>query len=75
MNPLAVVGDADQLAAPLLDITSIRRGQRIDAVFQQLLDDAGGPLDDLAGRNLVDDSAGNSRIRPVTSVCMGRRGG
>ena len=52
----AVVGDADQLAAPLLhrDVDPRRAG--VDRVLQQLLDDARRPLDHLAGGDLVDDA-------------------
>ena len=55
MDAAAVVDDADQLAAALLDVDVDARAAGVEAVFQQLLDDAGGPLDDLAGGDLGDD--------------------
>ena len=41
--------------AALLDVDVDAAGAGIDGVFQQLLDDAGRPFDDLAGGDLVDD--------------------
>ncbi len=55
VNPLAVVGHADQLAAAVADLDVDAGGQGVDAVFQELFDDARRPLDHLAGGNLVDD--------------------
>src|SRR5205085_7669768 len=51
----AVVDDADQLGAALVqvDVNALRAG--VDGVFEQFLDDAGGPFDDLAGGDLGDD--------------------
>ncbi len=52
----AVVGDADQLGAALLqvDVDALRAG--INGVFEEFFDDAGGPFDDLAGGDLGDDT-------------------
>ena len=55
MDAAAVIDDADQLGAALLDLDVDARAAGVDAVFQQLLDDAGGPFDDLAGGDLGDD--------------------
>ena len=52
----AVIDDADQLDAPLLDSHVDPRRAGVDGVLQQLLDDAGRPLDHLAGGDLVDDA-------------------
>ena len=60
----AVVDDADQLDAALLDVDVDARAAGIDGVFEQFLDDAGRPFDDLAGGDLGDDGIGkllNSR--------------
>src|SRR5207253_1875888 len=50
----AVVDDANQLGAALLDVDVDARAAGVDAVFQQFLDDAGRPLDDFAGGDLGD---------------------
>src|SRR5439155_9093295 len=54
----AVIGDADQLRAALLDLDVDARAAGIDAVLQQLLEDAGRALDDLAGGDFGDDIRG-----------------
>src|SRR5262249_38955899 len=51
----AVVDDTNQLRAPLFDVDVNAAAAGIDRVFQEFLDDAGGPLDDLSGGNLGDD--------------------
>ena len=51
----AVIDDADQVGPALLDVDIDARAAGIDAVFEQLLDDAGGPFDDLPRRDLGDD--------------------
>lgn len=58
MDAVAVVDDADELAAAFLDIDVDARRPGVKAVFEQLLDDAGGPFDDLAGSDLGDDGNG-----------------
>src|SRR5262249_960560 len=54
----AVVHDADQLCAALLDLDVDPVAAGVHAVFQEFLDDAGGALDDLAGGDLGDDGGG-----------------
>src|SRR5262249_49495566 len=54
----AVIDHADQLGAPLFHLDVDARAARIDAVFEELLEDAGGALDDLAGGDLGDDVRG-----------------
>ena len=51
----AVIDDADQLGAALLDLDVDAAAAGIDGVFEQFLDDAGRPFDDFAGGDLVDD--------------------
>ena len=52
----SAVGDAHEFdtALPELDPV-IRRAFRVESVVDQFLDDRGGPIDDLARRDLVDD--------------------
>ena len=52
----AVVGHADQFAAALLDRDVDSRRAGIDRVFEQLLHNAGRPLDHLAGGDFVHDA-------------------
>ena len=58
MNPLTVVDDPDQFGAPRHHVDFDPRRQRIETVFQQLLDDTGRTLDDLARGDLVHDTGG-----------------
>src|SRR5258705_12617069 len=52
-HPLAIVFDMNQLLAAELhgDRDAMRAG--VNRILDQLFDDGGGPLDDLAGGNLV----------------------
>ena len=52
LDAAAVVGDADQRQAALADLDGDLRRAGVERVLDQLLDDGGGPLDDLAGRDL-----------------------
>ena len=54
INALAVITDAYQLlpAGNDIDLHGLRTG--VEAVFDQFLDHRGGPLDDLAGSDLID---------------------
>ena len=52
----AIVADANQIGPALPQGYVDPRAPRIDAVFQQLLDDAGRPLNDFARGNLIDDA-------------------
>ena len=58
LDPVAIVNDADQLGAALFEVDVDPRRPGIDGVFQQLLDDASGPLDHLAGGDLGDNGCG-----------------
>jgi hypothetical protein len=50
-----VVGDADELPSPFLDLHAHLGGPGVEGVLDELLHHAGGPLDDLPRRDLVDD--------------------
>jgi hypothetical protein len=53
-----VVGDAQELAPALVDVDPDLGGARVERVFDQLLDGAGGPFDHFPGGDLVDDVRG-----------------
>ncbi len=55
VDAAAVVGDADQLDAALFHVHVHAAGAGVDGVFEEFLEDAGRPFDDLAGGDLVDD--------------------
>ena len=52
-HAVAVVGDADELAAAGFDLDADAGGAGVEGVFEQLFDDGGGALDDFAGGDLV----------------------
>ena len=54
-DPDAVVHDADQPRAAALDLDADRARTRVERVLDELLDDGGRPLDDLAGGDLIDE--------------------
>ena len=54
----AVVADADQLRAALLDVDLDPCRTGVEAVLDQLLDDRRRALDHLAGCDLIDEFAG-----------------
>ncbi len=54
LDAAAVVGDADQAGAAGLDLDRDRAGAGVEAVLDEFLDHRGGPLDDFASGNLVD---------------------
>jgi hypothetical protein len=51
----AIIDDADQVGAAVLDLDVDPPRAGIDAILEQLLDDAGRPFDHLAGGDLADD--------------------
>jgi hypothetical protein len=53
-DAVAVVGDAEQLAAALFDVHPDLAGAGVQGVLDELLHGAGGPLDHFPGRDLVD---------------------
>src|SRR4029079_1736318 len=54
-HAVAVVDDADQLAAAARDLDRDGVGPGVEGVLDQLLDHRGRPLDHLARRDLIDD--------------------
>src|SRR5262249_52983574 len=54
LDAAAVIDHPDEVGAAPLDVDVDAAAAGVDGVFQQLLDDAGRPLDDLAGGDLVD---------------------
>ena len=65
----AVVGDGDEAAPARADLHVDLRRAGIERVFEQLLEDRGGALDDLARRDLVGDVLGQE-----VDAVHGRRG-
>ena len=55
VDAAAVVHDANQFGAALFEVDVDARRAGVQAIFEQFLDDAGRPLDDLAGGDLGDD--------------------
>jgi hypothetical protein len=58
MNTAAVIHDLDEVASTSGDFDVDTLAAGIDGVLQQLLDDAGRPLDDFSGGNLIDERGG-----------------
>ena len=58
LHPFAVVFDAHLLLAAELDVDREPPRAGVDRVLDQLLDDGRGPLDDLAGGDLVGEIGG-----------------
>src|SRR5262249_16801014 len=58
LDTAAVIDDAQEVDAALPDLDVEARGAGVDAVLEQLLQHAGGPLDDLARGDLCDDVLG-----------------
>jgi hypothetical protein len=54
-HPATVVDDANELDAPLLHRNVNSPRARVERILDELLDDGCRPLDDLAGRDLVDE--------------------
>ena len=75
IHALAVVGDADELAAAGLDFDANAVGAGVERVFQQLLDDGGGPVDHFAGGDLVGHLVGKNADAPHAKRLSGRRAG
>ncbi len=64
-HPFAVVLDAHLFLAAELDVDRETPGAGVDRVLDQLLDDRGRTLDDLAGRDLVREVGGEAVILPM----------
>ena len=59
-HAVAVVGDADELAAAGFDLDADAGGAGVEGVFEELFDDGGGAFDDLAGGDLVGHEVGEN---------------
>ena len=57
-HAVSVIGDAEELAAAGFDVDADAGRAGVDGVFEELFDDGGGALDDLAGGDLVGDLIG-----------------
>ena len=71
-HAVAVVGDADELAAAGFDVDADAGGAGVEGVFEELFDDGGGALDDLAGGDLVGDLIGEDVDATHGVDCTGR---
>ena len=71
-HAMAIVGDADELAAAGFDVDADAGGSRIERVFEQLLDHGRGSLDHFAGGNLVGDLVGKDVDAAHASDFTGR---
>src|SRR5262249_4755724 len=58
LDAAAVIDDAEEVEAALADLDVESTGAGVDAVLEQFLEHAGGPLDDLARGDLSDDVIG-----------------
>ena len=58
-----IVAGADEFLASFLEFEDDACGLGVDGVFEEFLDDAGRPLDDLAGGDLVDQGFGQNPDR------------
>ena len=59
-HAVAVVGDADELAAAGFDFYANAVGAGIEGVFKKFFHDGRGPVDDFAGGDLVGDLIGKN---------------
>ena len=64
IHAVAVVGDADELAAAGFDLDADAAGAGVERVFEQLLDDGGGTIHHLAGGDLVRHLVGKNANAP-----------
>jgi hypothetical protein len=62
-DPAAVVGHLDAVDPPAVDRHRDPRTARVKGVLEQFLDDARGPLNDLASGDLIDEQRGKSADR------------
>ncbi len=53
VHAIAVIGDADQLAAAGFDFNADARGAGVERIFEQLFDHGGGAVNHFAGGDLV----------------------
>ena len=75
-DPRAIVADADQAYAAFFEVDVDPRGAGIERVLDEFLDHGGRTLDDLAGRDLVDEGVGklaDAHVRRTRRRCARRR--
>ena len=70
-HAVAVVGDADELAAAGFDLDADAGGAGVERVFEQLFDDGGGAVDDFAGGDLVGDLVGQDADAAHEAIVRG----
>ncbi len=70
-HAVAVVGDADELAAAGFDLDADAGGSGVEGVFEEFFDDGGGALDDLAGGDLVRHEVGEDADAAHDSIVRG----
>jgi hypothetical protein len=58
VHSLAVIGDADELSPASFDLDANAHGSRVERILKELLDHRRGPIDHLAGGNLVGNLIG-----------------
>jgi hypothetical protein len=68
-HPAPVVRDLDPGDSPLLDVDRHPRRARVEGVLDELLHDRRGPLDDLAGGDLVHEDVGENANRRHGAAC------
>jgi hypothetical protein len=73
IHALAVVGDADELAAAGFHFYADAICAGIERVLQQLFDDGGGTIDDLTGSNLIRHLVGKNTNTPHGKRVSGRK--
>ena len=64
IHAVAVVGDADELAAAGFDFDADAIGAGVERVFEQFFDDGGGTIDHLTGSNLIGHLVGKNTNAP-----------
>ena len=70
----AVVGDANQMPAAALHLDAKIGGAGVERIFEQFLDDGGGALHHLSGRDLVGDRVGEDAYSAHVTVLRAHRG-
>ncbi len=70
-HAVAVVGDADELAAAGFDLDADAGGSGVEGVFEEFFDDGGGAFDDFAGGDLVRHDVGEDANAAHDSIVRG----
>ena len=58
IHAVAIVGDADQLSPAALNLDANAHGSSVERVLKELLDHGRGPIDHLAGGDLIGNLIG-----------------